>query len=344
MIGIAILRTSADAGKNLAGDQGIREKCMKGIFTAGLLAAVSALAQAQTFPSKPIRIVVPNPPGGSLDIMARLVAQRTTETFGSPVLVENQPGGDGVIGSERVARSAPDGHTLVVGNASSHTANFYLMKNLPYHPINDFTMVAGGVESITCLVVNPSLPVNSAKELIDYARANPGKLTYSATGASGAYTISTEAFKKMGGADILHVTYKGLAPAMTAVLSGEVNLTLTSYTVALPQIKAGKVRVIGVAEAKRYSGLPGVPTLGETVPGYKGNSIWNGFMGPANMPAAIVNRLNAEIVKALNHPDTKAKLEGTDLIGGTPQEFATYVKNEIEAFGKLVMLLGLKPE
>jgi tripartite-type tricarboxylate transporter receptor subunit TctC len=306
--------------------------------------AMSSLGYGQSFPSKPIRIVVPNPPGGSLDIMARLVAQRTSESLGSPVVVENRPGGDGVIGSEMVARAAPDGYAIIVANASSHTANFYLMKNLPYHPLNDFTPIVGGVESITCLVVQSALPVNNVTELVEYAKKFPGKLSYSATGASGAYTISAEAFKKMAGADILHVTYKGLAPAMTAVLSGEVNLTFTSYTVALPQLKAGKIRAIGVAEAKRYSGLPNVPTVGETVPGYKGNSIWNGFMGPAKMPETLVNRLNTEMLKALTHPDTVAKLDGTDIIGGTPQAFGAYVRNEIEAFGRLVKLLGLKPE
>ena len=317
---------------------------MKKSLLAGLIASMALGAQAQGFPAKPIRIVVPNPPGGGLDIMARLVAQRASETFGSAVVVENRPGGDGVIGSEQVARAAPDGYTLVVANASSHTANFYLMKNLPYHPLNDFTPIVGAVESITCLVVNASLPVNSVKDLIDYAKRNPGKLNFSSTGASGAYTISAENFKALTGTEIQHITYKGLAPAMTALISGEVNLTFTSLTVAIPQAKAGKVKILGMLEGKRYSAMPNVPTVAETVPGYKGTAIWNGFMGPANMPAVIVNRLNAEILKALQLPDTRAKLDATELIGGTPQEFGAYVKAELESFGRMVKLLGLKPE
>jgi tripartite-type tricarboxylate transporter receptor subunit TctC len=313
------------------------------------VAAVAALlmplaARPQAFPSRPVRLIVPNPPGGGLDIMARLIAPKVTEGLGVAVVVENRPGADGVIASELVAHSPPDGYTLIVASASSHTANYYLMKNLPYHPVNDFTPIVGAVESVTCVAVNGALPFKSLKELIDYAKRNPGKLAYGSTGATGAYTISGEVFKAVAGIDILHIPYKGFGPAMTALVSGEVGVTFTSLTTAIPQVNSGKVRVLAIIEGKRYSGMPDVPTVAETVPGFKGVSIWNGFMGPAGMQQPVVARLNAELLKALQAPDTRAKLSATEVIGGTPQEFAAFVKGELDNFGKIVKLLGLKPE
>jgi tripartite-type tricarboxylate transporter receptor subunit TctC len=307
-------------------------------------ALVPLAARPQTFPSRPIRMIVPNPPGGGLDIMARLVAPKAAEGLGTAVLVENRPGADGIVASELVARSPADGYTLIVASASSHTANYYLFKNLPYHPVNDFTAVVGAVESVTCVAVNAALPVRSIKELIDYARRNPGKLSYGSTGATGAYTISGEAFKAMTGTDIVHVPYKGFGPAMTALVSGEVGVIFTSLTTAMPQASAAKIRILAIMEGRRYSAMPHTPTVAETVPGFKGATIWNGFMGPAGMAQPVVARLNAELLKALQAPETRSKLAATEVIGGTPQEFAAYVKAELESFGKLVKLLGLKPE
>jgi tripartite-type tricarboxylate transporter receptor subunit TctC len=306
--------------------------------------AITTQASAQTLSTKPVRLVLPSPPGGGLDLVARLVAQKSSEGLGTAVIIENRPGADGAIAAELVARAAPDGNTLLMANASTHTSNFYLMRNLRYHPVRDFTPIVGGVESVTCLVASSSLGLGSLKELIDRAKREPGKLNYSSIGATGAYTISMEAFKALSGVDIVHVPYKGLPQAMTAVVSAEVGLTVTSMTVALPQAKAGKIRILGVVEGRPYALQPGVPPIAQILPGYKGAVIWNGFVGPAGTPAAIVNRLNAEFLRALQLPETRAQLEATEIIGGTPQEFGAYIANELEQFGKLVKLLGLKAE
>ena len=314
------------------------------LFAVLVSSLIPGLAPAQNFPSRPIHVIVPNPPGGGLDIMARLVAPKASEGLGAPVVVENRPGGDGIVGSEFVAHAPPDGYTLITASASSHTANYFRFKKLPYDPIKDFTAVVGAVESITCVAVSSALPIASIGELIDYAKRNPGKLSYGSTGATGAYTISAEAFKAVTGSDILHVPYKGFGPVMTALVSGEIGVTFTSITTAMPQAKAGKVRILGVMEGRRYSAMPDIPTVGETVRGFRGVTIWNGFMGPAGMPAPVVSRLNAELLKALQAPDTRAKLDATEVIGGTPQEFSAYVKAELDNFARLVKLLGLKPE
>lgn len=312
----------------------------------GLIIALTTTAHvcAQPLSSKSIRLVLPSPPGGGLDLVARLVAQKSSEGLGAPVVIENRPGADGAIAAELVARATPDGHTLLMANASTHTSNFHLMRNLRYHPLRDFTPIVGGVESVTCLVASSALGVSSLKELIDRAKREPGKLNYSSIGATGAYTISMEAFKALAGADIVHVPYKGLPQAMAAVVSAEVGLTVTSMTVALPQAKAGKVRILGIVEGRPYAPLSTVPPIAQALPGYKGAVIWNGFVGPAGTPAAIVNRLNAELLRALRSPETRSQLDATEIIGGSPQEFGAYMANELDQFGKLVALLGLKPE
>ena len=313
-------------------------------WLAALALALPFVAHAQGFPARPVHLIVPNPPGGGLDIMTRLVQPKLSESLGVPAIVDNKPGGDGILASEYVARAAPDGYNLIVASASSHTANYFLFKKLPYDPIRDFTPIVGAVESITCVAVNASLPIRSIKDLIESAKRSPGSLSYGSTGATGAYTISGESFKASSGIDVLHVPYKGFGPAMTALVSGEVGLIFTSLTTAMPQVKAGKVRVLAVMEHRRYSAMPEVPTVAETVPGFRGVTIWNGFMGPAGMPAAVVARLNADLLAALQSTDVRSKLDATEVIGGTPQEFAAYVRNELENFGGIVRLLGLKAE
>lgn len=310
---------------------------------AGSFAAAPA-AHSQAYPLKPIRMVVPSPPGGGSDILGRLVAQKAGEALGQPVLIENRAGADGIIGTEYVARAAADGYTLLIGNATANVANLFLHKSLPYDPVKDFAPITGGVEAITCIAVNPSLPINSVKDLVEYAKRNPGKLTYGSSGAGGAYHMSGEAFKAITQTDIVHVPYKGLVPSLTAVIGGQISLAFNSVTVSLPQAQAGKVRIIAVIEDKRYSKLPNVPVVRESVSGFKGSTIWNGFFAPAGLPAPLLTRLNAELVKALSSADVVSKLDAAEVIGGTPEQFAAYVRGQIENFAKLVKLVGVKPQ
>lgn len=316
------------------------------LFGLATMLCVGAIpcAYPQSFPVKPVRLVVPSPPGGGSDILSRLLAQKMTESLGQAVIVDNRAGGDGIVGSEFVARSSPDGYTILVGNATAQVANIYLRKNLPYDSQKDFTPIAGGVESITSIVVDASLPIRSVAELIDYAKKYPGKLTYGSSGAGGAYHMSGEALKAITGTDIVHVPYKGLAPALTGMISGQISAVITSVTVALPQVNAGKARILAFLEDRRYPKLPDIPLVKETVPGFRGSTIWNGFFAPVGTPPPVINRLNAEFVKALGSADIANKMDATQLIGGTPDQFAAYWRGQIELFGQMVKLLGITPQ
>jgi len=320
-------------------------KTRKRLCLVAMLCAFGAQSSwPQAFPAKPVHLVVPSPPGGGSDILSRLLAQKMTESLGQAVIVDNRAGGDGIVGSEAVARSAADGYTILVGNATAQVANIYLRKNLPYDPVKDFTPIAGGVESITCIVINASLPIHSVADWVDYAKKNPGKLTYGSSGAGGAYHMSGEALKAMTGTDIVHVPYKGLAPALTGMISGQISAVITSVTVALPQVNAGKARILAFLEERRYAKLPDIPLVRETIPAFRGSTIWNGFFAPAGTPPPVINRLNAEFVKALNSAEIANKMDATQIIGGTPEQFSSYWKGQIELFGQLAKLLGITPQ
>jgi tripartite-type tricarboxylate transporter receptor subunit TctC len=313
-------------------------------FLMVALAAPAAVTFGQGYPSRTVRIVVPSPPGGGSDILGRLVAQQLSGVFGQPVVVENRVGADGIIGTEHVARAAPDGYTLLVGNATVQVANLFLHKSLPYQPIRDFVAITGGVESVTCIAVNAAMPIHSVADLVDYAKKNPGRFTYGSSGAGGAYHISGESLKAVTQTDLVHVPYKGLAPAMTAVMSGQISGAITSVTVVTPQVRAGKARIIAIIENRRYSKLPDIPTVRESIPEFRGSTIWNGFFAPAGTPAPIVSRLNAEMVKAVASEDVLSKLDSAEVIGGTPEQFAAYVNSQVEVFGRIVKLTGIAPK
>jgi tripartite-type tricarboxylate transporter receptor subunit TctC len=319
-------------------------KLMRLWLVAVLWAVAAQSAWPEVFPARPVRLVVPSPPGGGSDILSRLLAQKMTESLSQAVIVENRAGGDGIVGSEWVARATADGYTILVGNATALVANIYLRKNLPYDPVKDFTPVAGGVESITCIAINAALPIRSVAELIDYAKKNPGNLTYGSSGAGGAYHMSGEALKAITGTDIVHVPYKGLAPALTGMIAGQISAVVTSVTVVLPQVAAGKARILAFLEERRYAKLPEIPLVRETIPAFRGSTIWNGFFAPAGTPAPVVNRLNAEFVKALNAADIVNKMDATQIIGGSPEQFGAYWRGQIELFGQLARLLGITPQ
>jgi tripartite-type tricarboxylate transporter receptor subunit TctC len=320
-------------------------------FVAASLAATgfalaSAGAFAQAFPNKSIRVIVPFPPASGLDTMGRLVSQKLNEAFGQAVVVENRAGANGMIGSDLVARAAPDGYTLLTGTSSTHASSPFSIKNLSYDPVKDFTPITAGVTTTIVLAASNALPVNSVKELLEYSRKNPGKLSYSSSGTGGALHMVGEMFKSSFNIDILHVPYKGSAPAIMALATGEVTLAFNGTSESVALARAGKIKILAVAEPKRYVHLPDVPALAEVLPNYERPPGWFGFFGPAGMPQPVVSRLNGEIVKALNTPDVTAKLDqiGLTVIGNSPAEFAAMLKRSIELYGQAAKLAGVKPE
>jgi len=311
-------------------------------FALALLAPL-AFAQAP-YPAKPIRLVVPFPPGGTTDILARIVAQKLTEAWGQPVVVDNRPGAGGNIGAELVAKSAPDGYTLLMGTVGTHAINASLYAKLPYDHVKDFAPVilVAGVPNV--LVVNPSVPVNSVAELIAYAKANPGKLNFASSGSGTSIHLSGELFRTMAGVQITHVPYKGSAPAIADLVGGQVQLMFDNLPSSLAQIKAGKLRALAVTSDKRAPALPDVPTMAEAgLPGFEASS-WFGVLAPAGTPPAIVGKLHAEIAKWLATPDAREKLsaQGANLAGFGPEEFARYIGSETAKWAKVVKESGAK--
>jgi tripartite-type tricarboxylate transporter receptor subunit TctC len=311
---------------------------------AVVLMLVAAVSSAQTYPTKPIRLVVPFPPGGATDILARDVAQKLTEAWGQSVIVDNRPGAGGNIGSELVAKSAPDGYTLEMGTVGTHAINASLYAKMPYDHVKDFTPVilVAGVPNV--LVVTPSLPVNSVAELIAYAKANPGKLNFASSGNGTSIHLSGELFKVMAGVQMTHIPYKGSAPALQDLIAGQVQLMFDNLPPSLPQIKAGKLRALAVTSLARAPALPDVPTLAESgLPGFEASS-WFGILAPAGTPAPIVAKLNAEVAKWLATPEAKEKLlkQGANPAGGTPEDFAKHIAAETAKWAKVVKDSGAK--
>ena len=308
------------------------------------LALFAALAPAQTYPTKPIRIVVPFPPGGATDLLARDVAQKLTEVWAQPVIVDNRPGAGGNIGSELVAKATPDGYTLEMGTVGTHAINASLYAKMPYDHVKDFVPVilVAGVPNV--LVVNPTVPVNSVAELIAYAKANPGKLNFASSGSGTSIHLSGELFKVMAGVQMTHIPYKGSAPALQDLLGGQVQLMFDNLPPSLPQIRAGKLRALAVTSAARAPLLPEVPTIAESgLPGFEASS-WFGILAPAGTPPAIVAKLNAEIAKWLATPEARDKLskQGAAAAGGTPEDFAKHIAAETAKWAKVVKESGAK--
>src|SRR5258706_13012129 len=276
-----------------------------------LLAGLGILGQAlaQPWPSRPVKIVVPFPPGNGTDMLGRLMAPKMARALGQAVVVENRGGANGMIGAEAVARSAPDGYSILFTSPSTHVTSIFLSKNLPYDPVKDFTPITAAVEPVTVMIVNPSVPASSVKELIAYAKAHPGKLDYSSPGIGAVFHMPGELFKLGAGLDIVHVPYKGASPALAGVAAGEVSIGFTSLASVLPHMRSGKVKVLAVLEANRHPGLPLVPSIAEFVPGFEKPASWFGLFGPAALPAPVLARLHEEIVKSLKERDVGAKID-----------------------------------
>ncbi len=310
----------------------------------GALALLSAPLMAQTYPSKPVRLVVPIVPGGSVDLIARRFAVKMGESMGQSVVVENIAGASGTIGTYQVSRAAPDGYTIAWCTVGETIVYKFLNRNQTYDSVKDLTPLMAAVSGVTILAVHPSVPANTLKELLEYARANPGKLAYGSAGIGSYFHMTGEMFKTAAGIDALHVPYKGVPPALTGLAGGQVQMMFTSAFSA--KAVEGKLRLLGVNEPQRYSGLPNIPSIAEVVPSFEKLPTWYAFFGPANLPRPLVTRLNAEMNKALVAPDMKAYLDENAFIsiGGTPEELGASLRKGVEIYGQAVKLAGLKPE
>jgi tripartite-type tricarboxylate transporter receptor subunit TctC len=321
----------------------------KAVLSAALVLASTTLALAQaaeaSYPSQTIRIVVPFTPGGTSDILARAIGQRLSDDLGQPVVVDNRAGGGANIGAAYVAKSAPDGYTLFV-ISTVHAINATLYSKITYDPVRDFAPIALIAETSQVLVVDPALRINSVAELIAYAKARPGELNYSTVGSGSQPHLSAVLFDRMTGITMTHVPYRGAAEAITGLLGKHVHLTFATAPSAVPFVKSGQLRALAVTTPARIGALPEVPTMIEAgVPGYVVAG-WNGLAGPAGMPAAIVDKLNAAVVKSVKDPAMQRFLleQGAEPRTGTPQEFGTYIRDEVEKWAKVVKDSGAQVE
>ena len=311
---------------------------------AGFLLSFPLPAAEQAYPSKPIRLVVPFPPGGSLDVVARAIGQKLTEAWGQPVVIDNRPGAGGNIGADLVAKSAPDGYTILEGALSTHAVNVSLYAKMPYDPIKDFAPITLVAVTPNVLVLNASYPVNSVPELLAYARANPGKLSFGSGSNGSAGHLAGELFKTEAGVDMVHIPYKGGAPALQALLAGDTQLMFDNLANSATQLKAGKLKALAVTTAKRSSLMPELPTLSETgLPGFDIYTWW-GFMAPAGTPKEIVAKWNAEVTRILNSPEMKAFFaqQGAEPAPDSPEQFAALIRSEISKYAKIVKQSGAK--
>ena len=319
------------------------------VTRAALVVALVSLSHvlfAAAYPEKPLRIIVPYPPAGPTDILARTMADKLSPALGQPVLIENRAGAGGVVGTEVAAKAAPDGHVLVWGTSGSHAINATLHPRLPYDPVKDFAPVTLVAKGANILVVHPSLPVRSVKDLIALARGNQGRLNFASSGNGSTSHLAGEMFKLHSGAPITHVPYKGAAPAITALISGEVDMAVLDVPALLPHIRAGKLRALGVASMRRSAVLPQLPTLHEVGLTDLDASSWHALFAPSRTPREVVARLNTEVRNALKLPDVAERLGslGVEAVGGSPDELAAFLRHEIARWGKVVRQSGAKSE
>jgi tripartite-type tricarboxylate transporter receptor subunit TctC len=309
-----------------------------------VLATANANAQTNDFPNKPIRLITPYPAGASTDMLARTVAQSMAKRLGQPVVVDNRPGAGGIIAADTTAKSAPDGYTFLLVSAGIVTMNQSIYKKLPYDPIKDLAPLSIAVQLPLVIVVNNSVPIRTTKELLDMAKAQPGKLTYGSAGTGTSQHLAGELFKSMAKADIMHVPYKGGGPAMTDLLGGQISMMFVQTPSALHQARGGKIRAIAIGSSKRSPMMPDVPTIAESgVPGYNSDT-WYGFVAPAGVPPAIMSKLHASIVEALQENKEKLTNEGFVVTGSTQQDMAAVIKSDAAKWGAIIRSAGITAE
>jgi tripartite-type tricarboxylate transporter receptor subunit TctC len=314
------------------------------VATLALVAATHAVAQA--WPTRPIRLVVPFPPGGAVDFYARVVQQPLSEALGQTVVIENKAGASGMVGAEAVAKAPPDGYTLLLGNIASLAINVGIYPKMPYDPLKDFTPIVRTVDVNYVLVVHPSVPVKSVPELIAYAKANPGRLSYGSAGSGSLPHLGTELFKAQTGTDMVHVPYKGGGPMVTDLLGGSVQLVIADQANLMPHVQSGKLRALAVATPRRSPNAADLPTIAETgLAGFDATA-WQGLVGPAGMPPDVVKRLNEAFNKVMAMPAVREKLVGGGLepVGGTPEQFGSFIGSEIAKWTKIAKDVGAKAE
>ncbi len=321
---------------------------LQAIDLARVLLAASAVVMsgpivAQQYPAKPIRVIVPYPPGGGLDIVVRAMSPKLTERLGQQVVIDNRGGATGLIGTETVMRAGPDGYTILAHTVAGLAIVPNTNPSLPYHPVRDFAPITHATSSAYMLVVHPKVPAGTVKELIAYVKSRPGELNFATSGGGSATHIAGLLFNKMAGVDVVHVPYKGAGPAVADVLAGQIQMRFSAIPPVMPHVKSGRLRALAVTSLKRYSLLPDIPAVAETLPGFEVDS-WIGFLAPAKTPAHIIQKLNTEIVAALRAPEVRTLLEasGSEAVGSSPERFGELIRAELKRWAPIVKEAGLK--
>src|SRR5438128_1166191 len=312
---------------------------------AGLATLKAHVAFAETYPTKPVSLIVPWAPGGSTDILARIVGQHLYQSMGQPIVIENRTGAAGNIGTSAVARAPADGYTLLFNTMSVHTMNHALFASMPFDGVKDFSPITLLAYVTNTMVVHPSVPANTVPEFIAYAKVNPGKIAYASSGPGSTNHLCAAMLEKMAGIEMLHVPYRGGAPAVADTVSGQVQMFFTAGTQSLPHVQAGKLKLLAVTEAKRSPYLPEVPTVAETVPGYE-MTVWYGAFGPPGMPKEIVTKLNSEIARALFLPEVKQRMDdiAVEVAASTPEELGERMRKDAEKWGGIIRSIGITPQ
>ncbi len=321
----------------------------KALCLCAAIAAISTFslsAIAQAYPGKPIKVIVAVAPGPGVDYVARALGPKMIEDLGQPLVFENQAGGNGIIASSAVARASPDGYTFLMATPSMIITAMLLTKGIPYDSLKDFAPVTAAVEPYTSLIVNPSVPANNVRELVEWVKKNPGKVAYASSGIGSVFHMVGELFNQAAGTDILHVPYKSVPPAVQAVVANEVPMSYAAVSNALPQVRGGKVRMIAILEKNRYPRMADMPTVGEALPGFEKPPSWFGYLAPAGTPPAVLNRVQASVVKAMATPEVKKSFDDLALgiIGNTPTEFAAQIRSGFAVYASAIKIAGLKPE